>query len=156
MNKYILVLILVTPLQVLACMGKTMPNLSKIDSYTSIFTGEVTGIQVTEYQKNRIEAINEGKKFNNWFSDITLEHELTIIVNKFITGSGSAPQVIKIKAKGCAVQLPQMKMQGVFFIKPDGYAIPIYALEGQRYSETLLKLGKYTRLTRRSSGTNNP
>ena len=153
MKNLILILLLFTPIQVFSCIAKTLPNLKNIDSYTAIFTGEVTGIHVTEYEKYRIEALNEGKRFDNWFSDTTLEHELTIIVNKVITGK--APQLIKIKAKGC-VHLPQMKMQDVFFIKPNGYAIPIYAVEGQHYSEALLKLGRYARLTRRSKTTANP
>jgi len=142
MKKLVLLILLLLPFSAIACISKLLPDASDFGKYHAIFTGEVTGIHLIKYEKLRMEALElKQKKYYRNFSDITLEHEITIIVNKVITGD--VPKVIKVKAQGCGVGLPQMKMDGVFFLTADGKAIPVYGTEGQYYSELLVEVGRY-------------
>jgi len=142
MKKFVVLLLLLLPISGNACISKLLPDVSDFGKYHAIFTGEVTGIHLIKYEKYRLEALeSKQNKYYRNFSDKTLEHEITIVVNRVITGN--VPKVIKVIARGCGIHLPQMKMDGVFFMSNDGNAIPVYGIEGQYYSELLVDVGKY-------------
>jgi len=130
-----------------ACSVKLLPDSDDFDKYSSIFTGEVIGIQLTEYEKRRLEVLHGGDKYQRGFSSQTLEHEITILVHKALTGNQA--KKVTIKVSGCSVQIPSMYSNGIFFQTGKGLTIPIYNSEGQYYSELLFKVGRYIGLKKR-------
>ena len=127
---------------VFACMGKLMPD-EDFGKYSQIFIGEVSGIHLVGYEKDRLKSLSRGND-RRWFTDITQTQNLTLIVTKVLVGKPDA--LMKVEVGGCGVVTPNPAMLGIFFVsKEDGHVIPIYETEGKHYYELLLKLGEIGR-----------
>ena len=113
---------------------------SDLDKYDQIFIAEVTGVHLVEYEKDRLKSLSQGKN-QRWFTDLTQEQHLTILVTKIF--SGEPARKLEVKVGGCGVVTPSPLMYGIFFVdKQKNQIIPIYENEGEIYYELLIKLGK--------------
>ena len=124
---------------VFSCPAKLLPH-DPFESYDSIVVGEVVGVRLTEYIAQRTEAIEEGDRFVRYFSNVTADYELEVVVDRVISGPES--RTLRVVAGGCGVATPQMGDFSVLFVNASR-AIPIYSSEGGIYSDYLLKVGRW-------------
>lgn len=125
-----------------ACMAKLMPD-ENWEKYSEIFIGEVSGVHLIGYEKDRLKSLSRGDN-QRWFTDVTQTQNLNLLVTKVFVGKPKP--LLDVKVGGCGVVTPRPMMFGIFFVsKETGAIIPIYETEGELYYELLVKLGKMSR-----------
>ena len=120
-----------------ACSSRSLPDPNKLSSYKAVFTGQITGIHLRDYQKD----ILGYKTDSNWVSayDYTLPYTLTVVKEHRV--HGSTPLIEEIIVTGCQVPEPKVRQFGLFFVPADGSdVIAIYDNERALYAKLVLEL----------------
>lgn len=117
---------------ILACPVKRAPVSSEPDRYSAIFVGEVIGIRLSGYLKDR-----DGVEHREYYTDTTPTHELEVLPIKTI--KGKVPKLVTLSAGGCGILEPAPREIGLFAVQTDGLVYPLYERE-RSYSETLIDI----------------
>ena len=124
----------------IACRAKQKPDEKKLDSYKLVFSGEVLGVQLSEYE-DALKKCDKDKKLDACPIDVwdtTEVHEVTVFADKIFRGD--APKIATLKIGGCGMEIPRVHQYGLFFVSDDGFVIPLYDDEGQYYWYWFYKL----------------
>ena len=140
--KLLLALLLICSTSpVFACLGKLVPE-SGFEKYDSIVVGEVVGVRMSAYIEQRLDSISKGDRYQRRFSDVTPEYELELLVDRTI--SGEEKSIVKVRASGCGVLVPDLGEFAVALIT-DSKAFPVFQSEGALYSDLLIAVAKWSR-----------
>lgn len=134
---YLIILILISNGS-LACIQRLEPR-DNLNIYSNIFIGEVVAIDNFSYTNMRKQKLVQGKDVRR-FSDITLPHNVTILITHIIKGDVKLYNTKKIVVSGCGIMVPKIYDQGLFFIEKGGNnkVIPVYKRESN-YTKYLIK-----------------
>ena len=125
------------PSVVSACASRSLPDPKNLSNYKAVFTGQITGIHLRDYQKDIVGY----KTDRNWVSayDYTLPYTLTVVREHQV--HGSTPLVEELVVTGCQVPEPKVRQFGLFFVSADGSdVIAIYDDERALYAKLITEL----------------
>jgi len=139
-KTYLIILMLISG-STLACIQKLEP-IDNLNIYSNIFIGEVVAVDNFYYTDLRKKKLTQGKNIHK-FSDITLPHNVTILVTHVIKGDFNLYNTKKIVVSGCGVVVPKIYDEGLFFIKGGGNkVIPVYKGESNYTKNLIMSLEK--------------
>lgn len=119
-----------------ACPAPTRPGADS--TYPTIILGEVVGVRLTDYAAARQKQISEGTT-HAWMSDASAGYEVEVIPIEVFTGSATDLVTLKIPM-GCAIRRADLNQFGIFFVKDEGVALPLYQ-DDRDYHRRLMSLG---------------
>lgn len=137
-----------------ACSAPIWQPLKKLDSYAYIFVGEVVGVRLDEIidfemRDRNPDGLNR-EDSQDWpyggigiYSDSTMMHSIEVLPSRPL--KGKPPLLLTVKAGGCRFGEAQVRMTGIFFVKPDGTAEVVYEANHRGFDLLLEKADKCTK-----------
>ena len=119
-----------------ACPAPTRPNAD--DTYKTIVLAEVVGLYLTDYTRERLEQMKDGRPYTSP-SDASPGYDVDLIVFENLKGSAEQTMSLHVTA-GCGTQKPDLNQFGIFYINADGSA-HVVLQHFLDYRERLEKLG---------------
>lgn len=123
--RSLFILLLLVSVPCTACTRRHLPDASELDRYSKVFTGRVAGVEIVQGDWS----------FGGWSE----RHNLYIQVESVFKGEVLAMVTLK-SVHGCALPIPLVDQDGIFFVTVDGLIEPVYRSETTTYGEVLSQL----------------